>query len=319
MHAVLTDEQTAIADAARDLAADGLAVARTALDGGDLPAQPDRALFEGFNGLGVDEAAGGAGGTLVELGLVARELGRTVTPTAWLAHQLALQVAAGAGLDVTDGMRADARWSVADGDLGLVRHGVGAEVVVVVDGDGVELRPVGDAEPRRAMDASRPVAEVSLGPVIARRDVGGRDALARARAVIAASLAGTGLGAVERAAAYALEREQFGKPIAIFQGVSHQLAEAWTAVELSWSLALYACWAVAGSRPDAAQAVDAAVAKAGNAAIFAAERAMQVHGGIGITWEADPHLFLRRAMGDDAWLGGSRDAELALGRAVLAG
>lgn len=319
MDAVLTEEQSAIAEAARDLAAGGLAAARAMLDGGTEPAQPTASLFEGFNGLGIDEAAGGAGGTLVDLGLVARELGRTVCPTAWLPHQMALHAAAAAGLDISDGMRPDARWVLVDGDPTSVRHAEGADLAVLLDGDEVEIRPVGEITPRQPMDPSRPMADATFGPFLQGAATGGREGRLRARAVLAASLAGTGLGAIERAAGYAMQREQFGKPIAIFQGVSHQLAEAWTGVELAWSLALHACWAVAEGQADAATAVDAAVAKAGNAAIAAAERGMQVHGGIGITWEADPHLSLRRAMADDAWLGGARDAEIALGRALLRG
>lgn len=317
MHAVLTDEQHAIAEAARDLAAGGLDGARAMTDGRAMPDQPTRGLFEGFNGLGVPEDEGGAGGSLVDLALVVRELGRTVTPTPWLTHQLALQVAAAAGLSVSEAMRADARWVLVDDDPSLVRHGVAAGVAVVVDGDEVTLHPVAHAEPRRGMDASSPMAEIGLGPELAASARGGRAGLLRARAVLAASQAGTGLGAVERATAYAGDRQQFGQPIGIFQGVAHQLAEAWTHVELAWSLALYACWSVGEGMPDAGPAVDAAVAKAGNAAIFAAERGMQVHGGIGITWEADPHLALRRAMADDAWLGSAREAELSLGRSLL--
>lgn len=319
MDAVLTEEQSAIAEAAADLAADGLAAARTVLDGGAIPTQPTQALFEGFNGLGIPEALGGAGGSLVDLALVARELGGTVCPTPWLAHQMALHAAAAAGLDISDGMRPDARWVIADGDPTHVRHAVGAEFVVLLDDDDVELRPVGETDPHQAMDPTRPMAEVTMGPLLQQVDAGGDEGRLRARAVVAASLVGTGSGAVQRASAYAVDREQFGKPIGIFQGVSHQLAEAWTGVELAWSLALYAAWAVSEGQDGAARAVDAAVAKAGSAAITAAERGMQVHGGIGITWEADPHLALRRAMADDAWLGSARQAELALGRALLAG
>lgn len=318
MDAVLTEEQVALAQAAKDVANGGLADARTLLDGGDAPTRITDALFEGFNGLGIDEDAGGAGGTLVDLALVARELGRTVCPTPWLSHQLAMQAAAAAGLDLGDAMGSDVRWVLVDGDPSFVRDGQTADFAVVVDEDDVEIRPVGEFIRAKALDPSRPMAEVGLGPVVQSATGGGAAGLLRARAIIAASLTGTGVGAVDRAAAFAGERQQFGKPVGTFQGVSHQLAEAWTQVELSWSLALYACWAVAESQPDAQTAVDAAVAKAGNAAIFAAERGMQVHGGIGITWEADPHLALRRAMADDAWLGGSREAELALGRAVLA-
>jgi alkylation response protein AidB-like acyl-CoA dehydrogenase len=89
-------------------------------------------------------------------------------------------------------------------------------------------------------------------------------------------------------------------------------------VETAWSLTLYACWAVEAAAPDAARAVHAAKACAGDAAVFAAERALQTHGGIGMTWEADPHLFLRRALVGAAWLGTSAWHRQQLGAAVLA-
>ena len=315
MDAVLTEEQQALAEAAEGLSADGLTGARAMLDGGEAPARPTADLFDGFNGLGLDA---GAGGTLVDLAIVARALGRTVCPTPWMAHQLALQAASAAGLDIADGLAAEARWVLVDGDPVAVREGGTATAAVRLDGRTVSLHPVTGATPRRAMDPSRPMADLELGDAIANADGHADAARARVRAVLAAGLTGVGLGAVERAVDYAMQREQFGKVVASFQAVSHQLADAWTGVELAWSLALYACWATEEGREDAAAAVDAAAAKSATAAVFAAERGMQVHGGIGITWEADPHLSLRRAMGDEAWMGGSRRAELALGRAVLA-
>lgn len=319
MDAVLTEEQTALAEAATALAETGLAGARTMLDGGERPPRPTSDLFEGFNGLGIDEAAGGAGGGLVDLTIVARALGRTVAPTPWTTHQMALHAAHAAGLDLAEGMAPSARWVLVDGAPAAVRDGDGAQVAVVLEGEGVRVCPVTGSTPLASFDPSRPMADLTLGEPVATAPTGAAAARLRARTIVAAGLTGTGVGAVERAAAYANEREQFGKVVGIFQGVSHQLADAWTAVELAWSLVLFAAWAVDEGEADAAQAVDAAVAKAGSAAILAAERGMQVHGGIGITWEADPHLSLRRALGDDAWLGNAREAEIALGRALLVG
>ena len=140
----------------------------------------------------------------------------------------------------------------------------------------------------------------------------------RATVALAAEQVGVGRGALDLAVEYAKTREQFGQPIGRFQGVAHQLADAFVGLELGWSLVLYACWAVDDGRPDAAAAVHRAKAKAGEAAVFAAERGMQVHGGIGITWEADPHLFLRRAVADDAWLGTARRHRRDLGAARVA-
>lgn len=317
MDAVLTEEQQALAEAAQALAASGLVDARTTLDGGDVPARPTEDLFDGFNGLGIDEQDGGAGGSLIDLAIVARELGRTVCPTPWVSHQLALQAAVAAGVDVGEGLSPGARWVLSTG--GLVRDAATATHAVTVTGDELAVAPVLDVTLHAPMDRTRSIGELTLGAPSVIAATGGRAGVSRARALVAAGLCGTGLGAIERAIGHATQREQFGKVIGVFQGVSHQLAEAWTHVELAWSLALYACWATEEGAGDAAAAVDAATAKAGNAAIYAAERGMQVHGGIGITWEADPHLFLRRAMADDAWLGGAREAERSLGQALLTG
>jgi alkylation response protein AidB-like acyl-CoA dehydrogenase len=125
----------------------------------------------------------------------------------------------------------------------------------------------------------------------------------RATLVVAAELCGVAQGAIELAAEQARTREQFGRIIGSYQGVAFQLAEAATARKAAWDLTLYAGWAVDNHRPDAEIQVHAAKAAAGRAAVFAAERCIQVHGGMGITMEADPHLFLRRALVLDAVLG----------------
>lgn len=128
---------------------------------------------------------------------------------------------------------------------------------------------------------------------------------------------GVGRGAVELAAGYANERQQFGQPIGRFQGVAHQLADALVAVENAWSLVLYAAWAVDADDADAARAVALAKASASEAAVFAAERATQVHGGIGITWEAMPHVYLRRAVAGATALGDAAWHRAAVGRALV--
>lgn len=334
MRATFTDEQRTLADTARDLAREGREAARAMLEGDDPPGEPTASLLSGFSGLAVPEDAGGAGGGLVDLAIVAERLGRQVTPTPWMSHVLAIQVAHGAGLEVADAAAGSARWVLAveeadrgwgdwtveltDGALNgtkvAVRDGEGADAAVVVAADGAVATAVPDTSAaRRPVDPTRPLADLTFeGPVDA--SGGGADAgLLRATAVVSAELAGVGRGALDLAVEYAKQREQFGQPIGRFQAVAHQLAEAWTGIELAWSLALYACWAVDADDPGAARTVHAAKAKAGEAATHAAERGTQVHGGIGITWEADPHLFLRRALAGDAWLGSARAHRRVLG------
>jgi alkylation response protein AidB-like acyl-CoA dehydrogenase len=322
VRATFTDEQEALADAVRDLASEGLTAARALLEGGEAPDEPTASLLGGFSGLAVDEEDGGAGGDLVDLAIVLEGLGRTTTPTPWVAHVLAVQTAYGAGLDVSHAAAGEERLTLATdgGGRGVraVRDGAGADAVVVATDDGVVISGVGESTPVGSFDPTRPMADLVLGDV--RERSGGRsDGLQRATAALSAELVGVGRGAVDLAVDHAKVREQFDQPIGRFQGVAHQLADAWTAVELAWSLALYACWAVGASAPEAARAVHTAKAKAGTAAIVAAERCTQVHGGIGITREADPHLYLRRALADDAWLGGAAHHRRRVGELITGG
>jgi alkylation response protein AidB-like acyl-CoA dehydrogenase len=125
----------------------------------------------------------------------------------------------------------------------------------------------------------------------------------RALAGLAAEAVGVGQRALELGVQHAGEREQFGRPIGVYQAVSHRLADVFVAVEGARSLALWAAWSVEHDSPDADQAVAAAKADASEAAVLACEVAIQVHGGIGFTWEHALHRFYKRALGTAAWLG----------------
>ena len=107
---------------------------------------------------------------------------------------------------------------------------------------------------------------------------------------------------------HAKTREQFGKPIGVYQAVSHQLADTYADVELARSLAYWAAWCVAEDDEQAPVAAAAAKAFAAEAAVAACERSIQVHGGTGFTWEHPLHRFYKRAL----WLEGfgSRPSEL---------
>src|SRR6266516_5530952 len=114
-------------------------------------------------------------------------------------------------------------------------------------------------------------------------------------AALSLEAVGIGAKALELATEYAKTREQFGKPIGTYQAVSHQLANSYVEIELARSLAYWAAWCVAEREPDAAVAAAAAKAHASEAAVAACERSIQVHGGIGFTWEHPLHLFYKRA------------------------
>jgi len=146
-------------------------------------------------------------------------------------------------------------------------------------GDDARLTPVGEA-----------------WPVVAR-------ALDRSAVLLAAEAVGVAERALEMAAAYAKEREQFGKKIGSFQAISHRLADMMLAVENARSHAYYAAWALEEGTPDAHLAAASAKAAASDAARIATGGAIQVHGGIGFTWEHDLHLYYRRAKFCELYLG----------------
>jgi alkylation response protein AidB-like acyl-CoA dehydrogenase len=102
---------------------------------------------------------------------------------------------------------------------------------------------------------------------------------------------------------YTKERQQFGKPIATYQAVSHQVSDMYTQTELSRSLAYWAAWCVDTNDEQAPNAASAAKGFAAQAAVEACERAIQVHGGIGFTWEHILHRYYRRAQWLDAFEG----------------
>ncbi|QTI69935.1 acyl-CoA dehydrogenase family protein [Gordonia polyisoprenivorans] len=125
-------------------------------------------------------------------------------------------------------------------------------------------------------------------------DVFARGAL-RASVALAGESLGSARQALESAAAYATDRRQFGQPIGAFQGVKHRLADALVDIELATSAVyLAACHVEADDRPQALASVPMAVRAATDALTRVARDAVQVHGGVGFTWEYDPHLFVKR-------------------------
>ena len=130
----------------------------------------------------------------------------------------------------------------------------------------------------------------------------------RLRAAMAAEAVGIAQRALDLGLEHAKTRVQFGKPIGTYQAVSHQLADAYTDVELARSLAYWAAWCVAEDAEQAAVAAAAAKAFATEAAVAACERSIQVHGGTGFTWEHPLHRYYKRAL----WLEGfgKRPSEL---------
>ncbi|MFD8726662.1 acyl-CoA dehydrogenase family protein [Streptomyces sp. NPDC059611] len=172
-----------------------------------------------------------------------------------------------------------------------------------------------------AMDETRPLARLELrdtpaellGPDEAADVCGALAATGcTAAAVLAAEAVGAAAGALERTVAYVKEREQFGRAIGSFQAVKHRLADLYVRVEAARSAAYYAAWDPAAGPLALAQALEAARIVAGEA--------VQLHGGIGFTWEHEAHLYVKRAAGDELLFGPvHRLRERAAGQAGLFG
>jgi hypothetical protein len=125
-------------------------------------------------------------------------------------------------------------------------------------------------------------------------------------ASLALEAVGIGKKALELAVEYAKEREQFGRKIGVYQAVSHKLADTFVETELARSLAYWAAWCVAEEDEQAAVATAAAKSYAADAAVAACERSIQVHGGIGFTWEHVLHTYYKRALWIQAYGGHAR-------------
>ena len=272
----------------------------------------DRDLWQeladaGVFALRLTDDAGGVGLGMAEAGVVFQELGRAVVPgpLIWTHLAAGLLPSESSGEAVVTGVvrsRAGSRRLVID-HLGV------SDALLVIDDEGVEVVPaahvVAHAGPVAVpTDPLTPVWVVD-GDLPAGRRVADADVAARlvleGTALCAAMQVGIARAATDLAVAYAKEREQFNRPIGSFQAVKHILADMLVRAEVARAAADAA--AVTLDQPevgDSARAVAAAKTVAGEAAVRNGEACIQVHGGMGFTWEAAPHLFLKRAWVLDA-------------------
>jgi alkylation response protein AidB-like acyl-CoA dehydrogenase len=312
----LSPEQREIKDVARELlsARSPFAKVREAAQDGAY----DAALWSelvalGWPGIAVAQEHGGQGLGAVELAVLLEELGYACAATPFLSTATAAAVIQAAGSD-----EQRARWlpGLASGELRagigtreLAADAAGAAVVVVLDGEEAELLVAPETDTFVSIDPTRRFATVAgagapLGP-------GAAD---RIRAALAAEVVGVCQRALDMTLAYVKERRQFGVPVGSFQAVAHRCAEMLLDTESARSTAYYAAWA-ADADPqllgEAAALAGAAAAEGGRSVTAAA---IQLHGGIGFTWEADVHWLYKRAQLDAALLGGATRHRAALAR-----
>jgi alkylation response protein AidB-like acyl-CoA dehydrogenase len=329
----LTEEHQELARVARSfLEAHGArAESRVLLEapGDRLPGFWKEMAQLGWMGLHVEEARGGQGFGLPEVSVVLEALGHAAAPGPFLPTALASALLVECGSEAARGaflpgladgslvgavglggdlaLSADGRLS---GSAGLVLGAELAGLLVVCAADDIALlateQPGVAVEAQKNVDPSRRAAAVACDGVEVPEERllrGARKALARlARTLAAAEAAGGARACTEMATAYAKERRQFGRPIGTFGPVKHHCANMLVATEQATAGA----WGAARADLDEAQAELAAAvacALALPAFSFCAKQNVQVHGGIGYTWEHDAHLYVRRAIALEALFG----------------
>jgi alkylation response protein AidB-like acyl-CoA dehydrogenase len=323
MSIAIGEEHRALAEAASDFLAKRNArqASRALLEAGTWAQTPPAFWAElaglGWLGLHVPEEYGGSGYGLEELAIVAEQLGRELAPGPFAPTAIASAVLVAAADDETKknllpgladgsvvaGVALDAAVTITgsrvSGTAAAVIGGGLAQVLLVPVGDDVAVVTVGEGVSLQVpanLDPSRPTARVALEEASATVLPGARRALVDlARVVLSAEAAGVAWQCTEMAAAYAKVREQFGRPIATFQAVKHHCANMAVAAELAVSAAWDAARAAHAGGEQLTYAAAVAAALAAPAADLCANLNTQVHGGIGITWEHDAHLYLRRA------------------------
>jgi alkylation response protein AidB-like acyl-CoA dehydrogenase len=330
-HVALTDEQVMLVDTVGRIVADNAGAEHpappaevTGAGAGPQGVDPDPVLWQalvdaGLVGIHLPESAGGGGGGAVEAALVVEQLARGPVRAPYLGTVLALDLLHRAGADdaaaaplgghataitLDPGLRAPAAWGVAF-------DGAPDGPSVGLDADG---RPVvaASAAGLDGFDLTRRLAAVPDAPT--GTAVGaplGADERTRweafALALLSADLVGAMHGALDAAVAHARDRVQFGRPVGSFQAVQHRCADQLVTIESARSTTWWAAWAVDALPPDEAlHAARVAKAYCSEAGRTVCEAAIQVWGGIGMTWECVAHRYLRRALLDRQLLGDER-------------
>ncbi|MBS0475329.1 MAG: acyl-CoA/acyl-ACP dehydrogenase [Proteobacteria bacterium] len=337
MEFAFTSEQGMIAETVRGFFAENATSDRTraamAGEGIDRDLWSAFATELGLAGIGLPEDHGGAGLGMVELAIVAEAAGAQVAALPLLGHGMVGQAIARGGSDLQKAqwlprlaageLICTAAWepqvSIGDGrlsgTLNFLPHGASADLLLVhAGGDAwlVELKGAGIAVQRHVtMDQTRPLATVTLDHAAATKLEDGAAAIAGALAAGWICLAAEALGGaqetLDRTVGYARERVQFGRPVGSFQAYKHRLADMMIEIEQARSAVYWAACAVDEGSDEAPLALHAAKAFCADTFQMCAGNMIQLHGGIGFTWEHDAHLFFKRArsiltlLGDGPW------------------
>jgi len=298
-----------------------------------LDSGPDDALWRtlaadmGLAGMAVPEHLGGGGGTLVQAAVVLEELGRAVAPVPFLSSAVVATAALVAGGEAellaklvtgervavlavplssaTPVVAATVEGGTLHGRATSVADALAADVLLVPAADGlyaVEAGSDGVARtPVVSLDPTRPLADVAFDGAAGRRIADGSAvtaALTTGAALLASEQLGIAEWCLETTVEYVKTRHQFGRPVGSFQALKHRLADLWADLTQARAVARYAAACAASGDDDLPVAAALAQAYCSPFAVRAAEECVQMHGGIGFTWEHPAHLYLKRAKAD---------------------
>jgi alkylation response protein AidB-like acyl-CoA dehydrogenase len=317
-----TDDQREIQRTARELLADRARPERVREHA--EAASSDEALWGelaelGWPGIAIEEQYGGQGLGQIELSILCEELGRSLAPVPFLPSAIAATVIQQDGSEeqrsqllpgLASGETIGALGELRDGIAELVIGGREAAVFVLIDEDGagrvlsvdeVEVTPVDSVDPTRS--TARVGGAEDAGEALGDGACAG---LGRALVSVSSELVGVCERALQMTVDYVKDRKQFGVPVGAYQAVSHRCAQMLLETEKARSTAAFAAWTADADPEQLAEAAAMAKAGASAAAREVTASAIQAHGGIGFTWEADVHWLYKRAQIDAALLGGAR-------------
>jgi alkylation response protein AidB-like acyl-CoA dehydrogenase len=356
MDFTFSPEQQELREAVRGLAADrsSSAYVRAAMASATPGFDPDLwrvvGAEMGLLGVGVDEELGGAGGGFVDAAVVMEEAGRALMPVPLLPTLVAAQILAQAGASTAEALAGvvsgeqPAAFGVSASSLSTGRIGFGrsgdsvlsgtvshvldgtlAGTVVIATPDGLWLTRTDDqgvtVTPQPTLDPTRPQATLQLerAGAVNVGDAGAAEtAVDLLRVALAVEAVGVSRRCLEATVDYLKTREQFGRVIGSFQALQHRAAEIAVQIEAATSTAYYAAWAAEAAPDELPVVAPLALSVCAEAAWHAAAESIQLHGGIGFTWEHDAHLYFKRATTTRLLLGdGHEQRRLVAARAGL--
>jgi len=300
----LSDDQVALRAVAHDLLA-GRATSTHVRRVVDEGSGWDRSLWsemvtQGWPGIAVGEDAGGVGLGWVEAAVLCEAVGARVAPAPIISQIIALEALAGSGAEVdgneSAGLIDGSRIAAVSADLSRpVPFAPSADVIVaIVDGAVVAFA---GSHPRSepAMDRTRELGWVNVPEKFRRLTIPVERFLDCGAVGYAAELLGGCQAMLDTSVAYAKDRVQFDRPIGSFQAVKHRLADMLVDVEAMRSIVYWAAWCLSANDDESNIAASSAKAWCVDASKRVMSSALQIHGGIGFTWESDVHLYLKRA------------------------